>query len=100
MKPIRLIPLLAATLVAASSAKAQAPRHAVLADFDEPAPAEAALPASLPAGLQLATLQSAGGLQASAGLGQRGALPARSSRTDDDEWRRLFPKKTRKTQTP
>jgi hypothetical protein len=100
MKLIRLLPLFAAALVVASSAHAQAPRHAVLFDLDDPAPAEAALPASLPAGLQLATLQSAGGLQTSAGLGQRGALPARSARTDDDEWRRLFPKKAPKTQTP
>ena len=72
----------------------------MLAEFDETAPAEAARPAPVPTGLQLAILQSAGGLQTSAGLGQRGALPARSARTEDDEWRRLFPRKAPKTQTP
>jgi hypothetical protein len=100
MKLIRLLPLLGVALVAASSAHAQAPRPALFAEFDETAPADAARRAPAPTGLQLAMLQSAGGLQTSAGLGQRGALPARSARTDDDEWRRLFPKKAPKTQTP
>jgi hypothetical protein len=98
MKRPRLLPLLGAALVAASTAHAQAPRPAPALALDEPTPAAAPQPAPITSGLRTSSLQLASGMQASAGLGLRGALPARAARTDDDLWRLLFPFKKAKQQ--